>query len=435
MLALKIYTLEELIPVISISVSICIFTFALLRLTARHQAIIHKQEWFSLLWLSLAGSLWAATALFKAGYFSYYSYLAGMALMFGFSYYTLNLLWSYTGNKKYMALFKITGLLVLVTAAASMAFKYLTWWNIVFTVIAVLFYGLNTILFIRFFISGFGRYYRFLALTFSAAVVLIILSTLTTFYNLIAHPGFFMAGVFILILAAGANTLERSNLVTLKDLNRELHKVKQQFESETENIEDVVIFLARTIDAKDKYTEGHIERVSQYAMFLGERLGLDENKLDTLRIGALIHDIGKICIDLSILHKPDKLNVSEYAQIQQHPILGEQICSPLKALRDAGTIVRCHHEKLDGSGYPDGISGDAIGVETRIVTIADIFDALTTERSYRKALTVEEAFAIMQQEASQGKLDAMLVNEFFAMLADMEILSRKYTGTNGVLSW
>jgi putative two-component system response regulator len=229
-----------------------------------------------------------------------------------------------------------------------------------------------------------------------------------------------------LILVAGADTLDRSNLEFFQSLNSELHLVKKQFENETENMEDVVISLARTIDAKDKYTEGHIERVSQYATFLGERIGLNENTLETIRIGGLIHDIGKICVDLTILHKQAKLTKNEYDQIKQHPIMGEQICIPLKALHDAAIIVRCHHEKLDGSGYPDGLTGDNISIETRIVTIADIFDALTTERSYRKALTVQEALVVMKQEAIQGKLDKSLVDEFFNMLDEMEILSQKY---------
>lgn len=413
--------MEELLPIISISINICIFVFAFVRLTARYNSINQKHELFSLLWLTLAASFCSASIIMPR-----YVNIAAVMLLSGFSCYTLILLRDYTGAKFYTLLLKSTGIIMLFIMVGLFLFNDFIWWNPLFTAVIIILYSFLTFLFVRHFISGLGRYYRAMCAVLAVAVVLIILNTSYT----ILYPAFNLSvtqlGVPILILAAGTNTLDRSNLVVLHNLNSELHRVKEQYENETENIEDVVISLARTIDAKDKYTEGHIERVSQYAAFLGERIGLDENTLDTIRIGALIHDIGKICVDLNVLHKPAKLSNTEFEQIKQHPILGEQICSPLKALRDAGTIVRCHHEKLDGSGYPDGLTGESISLETRIVTIADIFDALTTERSYRKALSVEEALVVMQEEAFEGKLDKDLVNEFFDMLAEMEILSQKY---------
>lgn len=204
-------------------------------------------------------------------------------------------------------------------------------------------------------------------------------------------------------------------------MNQKVEEARQELAVQMENIEDVVISLARTIDAKDKYTEGHTERVSQYAVFLGERLGLSDRDLETLRIGALIHDLGKIGIDLNILNKPGRLTEEEFEQIKLHPLLGQQICSPLKALQEVGDIIRHHHEKLDGSGYPDGLQGEQISQNARIVAIVDIFDALTTERSYRAALTVEEALSIMKQEADQGKLDSLLLEEFEALLSDLGV--------------
>lgn len=143
--------------------------------------------------------------------------------------------------------------------------------------------------------------------------------------------------------------------------------------------------------------------------------------METLRIGALIHDLGKIGIDLNILNKPGRLTEEEFEQIKLHPLLGQQICSPLKALQEVGDIIRHHHEKLDGSGYPDGLQGEQISQNARIVAIVDIFDALTTERSYRAALTVEEALSIMKQEADQGKLDSLLLEEFEALLSDLGV--------------
>jgi putative two-component system response regulator len=208
-------------------------------------------------------------------------------------------------------------------------------------------------------------------------------------------------------------------LRTIRELRRHFLAIRQEYTAAVENIEDVVISLARTIDAKDRYTEGHTERVSQYALFLGERMGMNEKQLKNLRIGALIHDIGKIGIDQNLLNKTTSLTPEERQQIESHPIVGADICYPLNSLQDAMLIIRNHHEKLDGSGYPDGLKGDEIPLEVRIVTIVDIFDALTTDRSYRSALSIDEALGIIRQEAHEGKLDSVLVREFEIVLQDM----------------
>ncbi|HEX3012458.1 MAG TPA: HD domain-containing phosphohydrolase [Syntrophomonadaceae bacterium] len=419
--ALSIFPIEELLPVITISVSIFIFVLALLRLVSRND-IVRRQEWYSLLWLSIAVNVWGFMAELNVRHISLYIYMACIVLLSGFACYILNLLHDYTGKDLYVILMKSTCLILLTITAGLGLFSHYAWYKTFFTLAIILLYIANTYFFVHYFIAGWGRYYRVMSILVATAALCIICDTAALLFPILNLSAFTQLGALILILVAGANTLDRSNLVALQDLNLELDRVREQFESETENMEDVVISLARTIDAKDKYTEGHIERVSQYSAFLGERMGLDESQLDTIRIGALIHDIGKICIDMTVLNKPGKLSSSEFEQIKQHPIVGEQICSPLKALRDAGVIVRCHHEKLDGSGYPDGLCGDSISMETRIVTIADIFDALTTQRSYRSALTAGEALGIIKYEADQGKLDTQLVDEFIAMLSEMEIL-------------
>ncbi|MGS0763902.1 HD-GYP domain-containing protein [Syntrophomonas curvata] len=208
-------------------------------------------------------------------------------------------------------------------------------------------------------------------------------------------------------------------LCAIRELKQHFLAVRQEYAAAVENIEDVVISLARAIDAKDRYTEGHTERVSQYALFLGERMGMNEKQLKNLRIGALIHDIGKIGIDQNVLNKTSPLTPGERQQIESHPILGADICHPLNSLHDAMLIIRNHHEKMDGSGYPDGLKGDEIPLEVRIVTIVDIFDALTTDRSYRSALSINEALSIIRQEADEGKLDPVLVREFEIVLQDM----------------
>lgn len=225
------------------------------------------------------------------------------------------------------------------------------------------------------------------------------------------------SGLLVLLIFLIALTIIL--LLIRHHLDQEIAALKEKYEDERENIEDVVIMLARTVDAKDKYTEGHIERVSQYAVFLGERLGLIEKQLEYLRIGGLIHDIGKIGIDMDILNKPGPLSDEEMSLVRMHPVLGEQICRPLKSLESVRCIIRSHHEKLDGSGYPDGLSGDQICLEARIVAVVDIFDALTTDRSYRQALSVPESVSILREEAQDGKLDGELVKEFVSMLEEM----------------
>lgn len=223
----------------------------------------------------------------------------------------------------------------------------------------------------------------------------------------------------LLLLALIYYILDQRVLESQQNLAEELKHLNESYSEARESIEDVVIFLARTIDAKDKYTEGHIERVSQYAVFLGERIGLSTEELETLRVGAMVHDIGKIVVDLNILNKPGKLTDAEFEEIKLHPLVGEEICRPLKSLEEVIKIVRYHHEKLDGSGYPDGITGDDIPIEVRIVTIVDIFDALTTDRSYRKAMKMDDAIRILREDAVAGKLDHGLVEEFIDMLSDL----------------
>jgi putative two-component system response regulator len=230
---------------------------------------------------------------------------------------------------------------------------------------------------------------------------------------------------FLLIISVFSWVTNYHLIRNTRELEERFELVQHEYETAMENIEDVVISLARTIDAKDRYTEGHTERVSQYATFLGERLGMNDQQLRNLRIGALIHDIGKIGIDQNVLNKPGKLTPEERQQIETHPVLGEQICSPLKSLQDITFIIRNHHERLDGSGYPDGLYGDEIPLEIRIVSIADVFDALTTDRSYRKAMNIDQAIAVIRKEASEGKLDASLVKEFENMLEDMFLLVKE----------
>jgi putative two-component system response regulator len=192
-----------------------------------------------------------------------------------------------------------------------------------------------------------------------------------------------------------------------------------------EQAKSVVLSLARSIEAKRSLTEGHSDRITEYAVQLGEGLGLQEKELEDLRIACLLHDIGKVAVPDSILLKPGPLDEEEMEIVRQHPVTGEEICAPLKSLRHILPIVRHHHELMDGSGYPDGLCGGEIPLKARILQIADVFDALTTDRPYRIALSSEEALGILRSEAMCGWRDTSLVRAFSSIRRSDE----NYPGT------
>ena len=186
-----------------------------------------------------------------------------------------------------------------------------------------------------------------------------------------------------------------------------------------EDAEQVIIALARTIDARDRYTYGHSARVSLYAGLLGERIGLEGRVLETVRRGGLFHDFGKIAVRDAVLLKPAKLTAEEYAEIKRHPTEGRNLLRNMKTLLHAMPVVYHHHERMDGSGYPDGLSGEAIPITARVTTIVDVFDALTTARVYRGALSREDALGIMADEVRKGWWDGRLLDEFRGVLATL----------------
>jgi putative two-component system response regulator len=190
----------------------------------------------------------------------------------------------------------------------------------------------------------------------------------------------------------------------------------KQFTDEMDNAEMVLFSLALTIEAKDPYTEGHCDRLSKYSVALGEKLGLPEELRVALRRGGLIHDIGKLAVPEHILLKPGPLTPEERKIMEEHTVIGERICAPLRSFRHVLPIIRHHHERQDGSGYPDGLKGEQVPLTARILQITDIYDALTTDRPYRKALPVEKALAIMQEETNRGWWDASVLGEFEALM-------------------
>lgn len=179
--------------------------------------------------------------------------------------------------------------------------------------------------------------------------------------------------------------------------------------------ESVVLSLARSLEAKDPGTEGHSERLVGYVVQFAESLGMSEEELAVLRRASLVHDIGKVAVPDSILFKPGRLTEDEMTIMRQHPVVGESICAPLKAFREALPAIRHHHERMDGSGYPDGLAGQQIPLAARILQIVDIYDALTADRPYRKAMSREWALTVMMSEAHRGWLDIALVNKFIQL--------------------
>jgi putative two-component system response regulator len=192
----------------------------------------------------------------------------------------------------------------------------------------------------------------------------------------------------------------------------------KRFTDELESAESVVFSLAASIEAKDPYTEGHCDRLSRYSVALGERLQLPEEDLVALRRGGVVHDIGKVAVPEHVLLKPGPLDAHERELMETHTVVGERICAPLKSFRQVLPIIRSHHERQNGSGYPDHLKCGHIPLTARILQTVDIYDALTTDRPYRKALPCERAFAIMHDEVRRGWWDGTLVDEFEKLMKD-----------------
>ena len=190
-----------------------------------------------------------------------------------------------------------------------------------------------------------------------------------------------------------------------------LLKLKQRTD-ELERAESVLFSLARSIEGKDPYTHGHCERLAEYSARLGEHLQLPEEQLIALRRAGVVHDVGKIAVPDAILLKPGRLTAEEWTLIKEHPVVGERICAPLKSFRLVLPIIRHHHEKLDGSGYPDGLRGDAIPVTARVLQIVDVYDALTTDRPYKKAFPIVDALQTMKEEVAKGWWDPHIFDHF-----------------------
>lgn len=190
----------------------------------------------------------------------------------------------------------------------------------------------------------------------------------------------------------------------------------KRFTDVFEEAREVIIALAAAIDQRDPYTAGHSERVSYYAEMLGAAVGLSSEEREILRYGGLFHDIGKIAIRDDVLLKPGKLTPEEYREIQRHPVAGRDLLKNMRTLESAMPVVYHHHERYDGSGYPEGLKGESIPLLARVASIADVYDALTTKRPYREALTRAQALDLMQEECKKGWHDPTLFGLFLGLI-------------------
>ena len=197
--------------------------------------------------------------------------------------------------------------------------------------------------------------------------------------------------------------------VRLRSLMR-MHR----FNRELIGAESVAMALARAVASKDGYSSSHVEQVANFAVVLGERLGLDRAQLNIIKYGAILHNVGKISIPDAVLEKTTALSPREKALFQQHPRLGCDICAPLKPLEPILPIIRHHKEHWDGTGFPDGLRGDDIPLSAQIVGVVDVYSALTNDRPYRKAVSHAEAIADLEQRARQGWHNPDLIREFVA---------------------
>ena len=192
---------------------------------------------------------------------------------------------------------------------------------------------------------------------------------------------------------------------------RSLLRVKRLVDA-LDSAETVVFAFARAVEAKSVYTHGHSDRVKEYALILAERVGIGAHEREVLHRGALLHDLGKMSIPDAVLDKPGPLTAAEFDLVKQHPLQGVRILESLRSVREALPLVRWHHERLDGRGYPDGLMGGSIPLLVRILSVADVYDALASARPYRPALPHAQCLDVLRSDADGGGLDPELVRVF-----------------------
>ena len=190
----------------------------------------------------------------------------------------------------------------------------------------------------------------------------------------------------------------------------------KRYTDDLESASSIVMTMSEMIETRDGYTEGHCHRMANCATALGRRLGLHTHDLQALYRGGFLHDIGMLAIPDAVLEKTGPLEPEEYELVKSHTVIGDRLCAGLRSLHPVRPIVRHHHERHDGSGYPDGLSGDAIPLTAAIMGIVDVFDAVTTRRPYQRAQSLDEAVAVLQRQVGLGWRRRELVDEFAALV-------------------
>lgn len=218
-------------------------------------------------------------------------------------------------------------------------------------------------------------------------------------------------------LRAGAAEFLRKPLDTDELLTRLGSLVRmKRYTDDLEPVATVMMTLATMIEADEGYSEGHCHRMANYAVALGQRLGLNDDELQVLRRGAFLHDIGMLAIPASVLHKPAALEPEEYRLVQSHSVIGESLIANMRSLQSVRPIVRHHHERFDGSGYPDGLRGDDIPLAAQIVGLVDAFEAMTSPRPYRDAMSVEAAVEQLRRHVQRGWWRHDMVEHFVGVV-------------------
>ncbi len=199
----------------------------------------------------------------------------------------------------------------------------------------------------------------------------------------------------------------------------------KRYTDDLDSAESVIISLAMTIEARDATTQGHCERLAAASVAFGRHLALPPEDLAALQRGGFLHDVGKVGIPDAVLLKPGPLTHDETATMQRHTIIGDRLCGQLRTLRHVRPIVRSHHERLDGSGYPDGLSGDDVPMLAQMLSIVDVFDALTSRRPYHAPMGIDEACEVLRSEADRGWRSGELVEAFAGLVREGAVPSEQ----------
>ena len=202
--------------------------------------------------------------------------------------------------------------------------------------------------------------------------------------------------------------LKPFNAVELTTRVRALISLKR-YTDDLESAVHVLESIALVVERRDRYTGDHCRRIGEYGAHIGRALGLDQGDIKTLYLGGVFHDLGKIAVADGVLNKPGPLSAEEAAAMRTHPTVGADLCQPLKTMGKVVPLIRHHHEKIDGSGYPDRLAGEEIPLLARIISVADVYDALATDRPYRRALPHGTCMGLLQAEVRRGWWDGELV--------------------------